>query len=632
MILSVNDLSMAFGEETLFEHLSFRVESRDKIGIIGANGCGKTTLFRLILGTATPESGGIVRESGLEIGYVQQYACRDSNRSAYEETLSVFHDVMQIEGELQTLAKRLETSCDASLIAAHETLHEKFLAMDGLTYRSRTASALAGLGFSAEEQALPVSALSGGQRSKIELARLLLSAPALLLLDEPTNHLDIDAVAWLEDYLASYKGAAMIISHDRYFLDRVTTRTFSIENKKLYCVNGNYSKYRAVRDEIMESERHAYENTMREVHRIEGIIEQQRRWNREKNIKTAESKEKQIERLTKDLETPPPPAPPIHPTFPIRFPSGNDCLFVKNAAVSFDGRPLFTGVDLDIKRGERVFLVGPNGCGKTTLMNYLLTNPAVRFGTGVTKGYFDQHGTGVDGKKTPLTDLADAFPLMGDTALRSALAAYHFTGEDVFKRIETMSGGERARVLLCKLGLKQANFLFLDEPTNHLDLPTREQLEEALRTFEGTLFIISHDRYLINALATRVLELTPTGIRSFAGNYDAYLEARTPHETVKPTVKADSEQKNAYLERKKQQSRLRTLKTAVTKAETAVADAEAEIARLETALAEPETATDYQKLAELTAALETAQKTLETAMEEWATLTEEWEHAGEEMS
>ena len=330
MILSANSLSMSFGDHLLFDDLSFSVEAGDKIGIIGPNGCGKTTLFNLVLGKIQQDKGGIVRESGLNVGYLQQHACKDSSLSAYNEALSVFAPLIKDEQELEILSRKLESQSDNELITMYEELNDKFIKNGGLTYKNRTRATLRGLGFSDDEQALPISALSGGQRSKIELCRLLLSEPDLLLLDEPTNHLDTDSVIWLEEFLSSYKGAAMIISHDRYFLDKVTSRTFSIENRRMYIVNGNYTKFREVRSLIKESERREYENTMREVERIEKIIEQQRRWNREKNIKTAESKEKQIERLTKDLKVPDPEPEVINPSFPIKYEIGNYCLLVKN--------------------------------------------------------------------------------------------------------------------------------------------------------------------------------------------------------------------------------------------------------------------------------------------------------------
>lgn len=631
MILSVSELGMAFGENRLFDGVSFSVEARDRIGLIGANGCGKTTLFRLILGELLPESGGVVRASGLSVGYAQQYACRDSDRTAYEETLSVFEELIALERELAALAKQLESSDDPALIARHEELHERFLAGDGLTYRARTASALAGLGFTPAEQELPVRSLSGGQRSKIELARLLLANPALLLLDEPTNHLDIASIGWLEDYLLGYKGAALIISHDRYFLDRVTTRTFSLENHRLFAVDGNYTKFRAVRDAALESEKNAYENTMREVHRIEDMVTELRRWNREKSIKKAESKEKQIERMTRDLEAPAEEEKPIAPHFPIAGESAAEVLSCTGASVSFDGVPLFRNADLTVRRGERVFLVGPNGCGKTTLLRYLLSDPRVRFGAGVKTGYFDQHGEGVDAEKTAFSDLRDTFPAIGDTDLRTALAAYRFRGDEVFRRIGSMSGGERARVMLCKLGLKKANFLLLDEPTNHLDLPSREALEKALGEYRGTLLIVSHDRYFINALATRVVELRADGLCSFEGDYDHYLAARSPEENSVKVQKAPSEQKEQYLRRKKDAAELRALRAEMRRNETAVAETEQTIARLREALEQEDVLTDYEKLTALSEELQNAEAALDHLMEEWERLaTALSEREGEE--
>ena len=623
MILSANSLSMSFGDHLLFDDLTFSVEAGDKIGIIGPNGCGKTTLFNLILGKIQQDKGGIVRESGLNVGYLQQHACKDSSLSAYNEALSVFAELIKDEQELETLSRRLETESSDELITRYEELNDKFIKNGGLTYKNRTRAALRGLGFSDDEQALSISALSGGQRSKIELCRLLLSEPDLLLLDEPTNHLDTDSVVWLEEFLSSYKGAAMIISHDRYFLDKVTSRTFSIENRRMYIVNGNYTKFREVRSLIKESERREYENTMREVERIEKIIEQQRRWNREKNIKTAESKEKQIERLTKDLKVPDPEPEVINPSFPIKYESGNDCLLVKNLSVSFPERTLFEGVNLDIKRGERIFLVGPNGCGKTTLIKRLISDNSVKYGVGVSIGYFDQHGEGVDHSKTAFSDIQDSYSYLDNTTVRSALASYLFKGDEVFKNIGDMSGGERARVLLCKLGLKKANFLFLDEPTNHLDLPSREALETALKDYKGTLFVISHDRYFINSLATKVLELTPQGILTYVGNYDNYINARAPKLPEIKEEKKVSENKENYIKRKKDASKLRSLKAAARRLESEIEGLESALADAENLIATDEVSSDYEKLTELTTFIEKKGIELESKMNEWATLSEE---------
>lgn len=623
MILSVNSLSMSFGDNLLFEDMSFSVEAGDKIGIIGPNGCGKTTLFNLVLGKLSQDKGGIVRESGLNVGYLQQHACKDSSLSAYDEALSVFASLIKDEQELEALSQKLEIETSDELITKYDELNDKFIKNGGLTYKNRTRAALRGLGFSDDEQALTINALSGGQRSKIELCRLLLSEPDLLLLDEPTNHLDTDSVVWLEEFLSTYKGAAMIISHDRYFLDRVTTRTFSIENRRMYIVNGNYTKFREVRNLIKESERREYENTMREVERIEKIIEQQRRWNREKNIKTAESKEKQIERLTKDLKVPDPDPEVIAPSFPIKTDSGNDCLLVKNLSQKFPERTLFEGVSLDIKRGERIFLVGPNGCGKTTLIKKLLTDNSVKFGVGVSIGYFDQHGEGVDHRKTAFLEIQDSYPYLDNTAVRSALASYLFKGDEVFKSIADMSGGERARVMLCKLGLKKANFLFLDEPTNHLDLPSREALELALKDYKGTLFVISHDRYLINALATKVLELTAEGVVTYIGNYDDYIKARAPKTAETVVEKKVSENKQNYIKRKKDASRLRSIKAAARKLENEIQSLEIALSDAETQISTDEVSSDYEKLTELTSFIEQTTIELDAKMNEWAILSEE---------
>lgn len=627
---------MAFGERLLFENVSFGVEPGDKIGLIGANGCGKTTLFNLILGKLTPESGGIVRAAGLNIGYLQQHACRDSERTAYEEALSVFSSLIEEEKRLNELSARLSEAPSDSLIAEFTQLNEKFIAGGGLTYKSRTMAALKGLGFSETECELKVGKLSGGQRSKLELCRLLISAPELMLLDEPTNHLDIASVVWLEGYLSSFKGAAMIISHDRFFLDRVTGRTFSFENGHMYSANGNYTRFKELRALEKETERREYENTMREVKRIEEIIEQQRRWNREKNIKTAESKEKQIERLTANLKKPEPEQQAISPVFQIKSESGNDCLFCEGLSKSFGEKQLYNNASLDIKRGERVFLVGANGCGKTTLMKQLLSDNRVRFGAGVMTGYFDQHGEGVSSDKSAFGELRDSFPALGDTELRSALAAYGFKGDAVFNMIGSMSGGERAKLLFCKLGLKKANLLLLDEPTNHLDLPSREALEAALSEYRGTLLVISHDRYFIKALATRIVSLTQNGLMTVEGGAEAYfdsfssVQAQAAESAAERESSPVSENKQKYLKRKADASRLRRLRADIRRIESDIAEREAEADEISRALSNTETAADYTEVVRLTELLNAVNGALDELTEQWALLSEELEESGEE--
>lgn len=624
MLIGVNGLTKSFGDNLLFDDITFSVEPNDIIGLIGSNGCGKTTLFNILTGGEPYDAGSVVRQSGISVGVLQQHACQGSRLSAYEETLTVFQKLIDMEIELNEVNLRLETSSDSELIAKQTALRERFEREGGLVFRSRTASALQGIGFSPEEQKLSVSELSGGQRSKIELCKLLLSAPDVILLDEPTNHLDIDAIEWLDGYIKSCKRAVIIISHDRYFLDRVANKIFELDNRKLYTCNGNYSKYCTVREERKEAVRRNYENTMREVDRIERIIEQQRRWNREKNIKTAESKQKMIDRMLEGLEIPDSEKENMTLSFSSLTVSGNDVLKAQNLRVAFEEKTLYENVSLNVKRGERIFIIGPNGCGKTTLLRQLVDKSATEYGVGVSVGYFDQHQRNLDLRKTVFGQLRDDYPRLSDTAIRSALALFLFKGDEVFNLIENLSGGERARVALCRLMLAHNNLLLLDEPTNHLDLESREILEEALEGFDGTLICVSHDRYLINRLATSIMYFEDGTVNVLNGNYDTYLDTRVSADEVR-TVKQNSDAKNEYLKRKQDASNLRKAKTAFKKCEQEIAQTEKDLEEVNSLLQSEDVIADYVRVAELSdRAAELEQKLLEL-MEEWEILGEKLE-------
>lgn len=620
-ILTVGGLTKTFGDRTLFENAAFSVEKGDKIGFIGANGVGKTTLFKIIIGEEPSTKGEAVRQSGLKIGYLEQHACSSENLTALAETLTVFKELQLMENELEQINCALLNSEDSTLIERQTQLTEKFQNEGGLTYFSRTEAVLTGLGFSNEEIALPVSSLSGGQRSKIGLAKLLLCKNDLILLDEPTNHLDIDSIAWLEEYLLSFSGAAIIISHDRFFLDKVTTKTMELENRKIYFTKGNFSRYLELKEERLEAERRDYENKTKEIKRIEGIIEQQKRWNREKNIKTAESKQKQIDRIAQTLVRPESETHKININFSVKSQSGATVLTVTDDRCDFDDVTLYKNAGFVIEKGERVCLIGPNGVGKSTLLKRLVSGNVGAFsrGVGVTVGYFDQFQDNLNPRFTPFDEVHNAYPLMPDTTVRNSLAAFEFKGDDVFKLNSELSGGERARVALCKLVLSGNNFLVLDEPTNHLDLYSRTALEKALQGYEGTLFIVSHDRYFINKIADKIVLLKPDETITIKGNYDDYLawcEKNAPQqaehiEVLEPIKKGKEE----YLNKKKQRSELTKIKTAVSRLEKEIAELENQSDELKNQI---ETCgTDYQKLTELTTLLEECENTLLLKMDEW---------------
>ena len=617
-----------FGELTLFSGVSFDVGERDRIGLVGANGCGKTTLFRLITGEMRPDAGEIVLPRETRIGYMEQHVCADSHRTLWDEVESVFAPLKEAERELEEINVLLEgpQAGDAALIERQHGLQERLTAEGGLYYRSRVRSALLGLGFDEAAFQQPVSSLSGGQRSKAAMARLLLSDNNLLLLDEPTNHLDIASVEWLEDYLRAWPGAFLVISHDRYFLDRVTNRTLELCGGRLYASNGGYTAHRAERERNREIEEKHYKTAMREIRHMEESIARFRQFNREKSIRAAESKEKALEKKKEQLVVPEAERESLHFGFTVQYESGNDVVRAEELAMGFPGRSLFEHVSFLIRRCQRVFLLGPNGCGKTTLFRLIMGQLSpikgdLLLGPKVTVGYYDQNQSDLSLGKTVIDEIWDRYPNLTQTQIRCALAAFLFRGEEVFRPVEQLSGGERARLLLLRLMLSQDNLLLLDEPTNHLDIESREALEEALDSYDGTLFIVSHDRYFINRLADKVLVLEPSGCREYPGGYDAYLEKRQQETAgtaeIMESAPAAPARGNDYQRRKEQESARRKAQTRVRRAEEAVTRVEGEIDRLKAQLADPETGVDYARLVELSAQLEQQEAELERCMEEW---------------
>ena len=626
-ILTASNLAVSFGEHTVFSGVSFDVGTKDKIGLIGVNGAGKTTLFRLLTKELSPSEGTLFFGKETVPGYMEQHACAESEKTMFDEMLTVYADVIEAERELDAIARRLERHAgDDALLHRQQQLLELYTRRDGATYRSRARSALLGLGFLESDFSLPCSLLSGGQRSKLSLAKLLLSGANLLLLDEPTNHLDIPSIGWLEGFIADFPGAVIVISHDRYFLDKVTGRTFEFEHGKLYTANGSYTRYMELKAERKKAEERVYSASMKEIHRIEGIIEQQKRFGRERNFKTIASKQKSIDRIERDLVVPEKELQSIRFRFEASMQSGNDVLLCTGLAKSFGDKQLFRNADLFLQRGERVFLTGENGCGKSTLLKMILGKMTrdcgkINLGVGVKIGYFDQTLAELSSDKTVLDEVWDNYKRLNEVDVRRALAAFLFKGEDVFKNMKALSGGEKARVALLKLMLSGANFLVLDEPTNHLDIHSREALESAFDTFDGTMLVVSHDRYFINRLATRVLRLTEDGIESFDGNYDTFHSAMEARKAAAAPQKKEPKQ-NDYQKRKERDSRLRKLKGQISRLDAQIDELDETAASLQAQLSDPANAAAYETILSLTKHLHETTQKQEALMEEWQRLNE----------
>lgn len=632
-ILTVNHITQSFGETTILEDVTFEMQKGERIGLVGVNGSGKTTLFKVLTGEYTPDEGSAVYSKETVLGYMEQHVCRDFQKTALEEVLTVFAPLLKMERELEDLSALLSKNPPEEelnrLIERQTALNDRFVDLGGLTCRSRARSALMGLGFTEEQLTNRVGVLSGGQKAKLQLAKMLLGGANLLLLDEPTNHLDINAVEWLEDFLKNYSGSYIVISHDRYFLDKVTSRTLELQNKRLDSFKGNYTRYLALREEKRKAQERVYESTQKEIKRIEGIIEQQRRWNQERNYVTIASKQKQIDRLEATLEKPEQDPDSIRFQFHASRRSGDDVLTAEGLSLSFDGGDaLFQNVDLEIKRGEKIFLIGPNGCGKTSLFKILLgqyrqDGGTVRIGAGVDVGYYEQSQLSLHDEKEVIDEIWDLHPTMTQTEVRNALAVFLFKGEDVFKPVGGLSGGERARVLLLKLMLSKANFLLLDEPTNHLDIGSCEALEDALSGYDGTLFIVSHDRYLINKLADKVYVLSKDGAALYHGNYDFYLEKRQQLEAAPQA--APPPKVNAYKLRKERESELRRKKSALSRLEREIEETDETLAALEARLSDPEISADYEAVTETSAQIAALHEQADALLAEWTALSEELE-------
>lgn len=633
IVLSGNDISVSFGGETLFHDVNFRLEENGRAGLVGVNGCGKTTLMHVINGRQEAETGGISKAAGIKLGCMEQYVIRDDNITLYDEVLEIFRPLIDAENELADIAVAIDTGDHSEQTLSRQMqLQERFEREGGLTYKSMTCSALAGLGFSEDDFNKPISVMSGGQKSKAQLAKLLLSGSNILLLDEPTNHLDITACEWLEKFLTEYKGAYIVISHDRYFLDKVTDTTFEMENRTLREYKGNYTRYLELKAEAREAQQRVYDRTVKEINRIEGIVEQQKRWGQEHNFITAASKQKQADRLKETLEKPEDLPEAIKFTFRAKEGGANDVLIAKGLSKSFDGTAVFTNAELDIKKNTTTFILGENGCGKTTLLKiltgeYQADSGEYKFGNNIQFGYYDQAQTDLDPSKTVIDEVWDRYPGMTQTQVRSALAQFLFKGDDVFKNVGKLSGGEKARVSLLKLMLSKANMLLLDELTNHLDIHSREALENALASYGGTLLIVSHDRYLINKLADRIVWLGKTGTVNIDGNYDRYIELKEAKAQSEQAVqvKAAEGKKNDYKERKERESTLRKLSGALKRCEQAIDEVGLKTAELAQQMSQPEIATDYEKTSALAQEIEALKEKEEALTVEWMELSEQIE-------
>ena len=640
MILNVAHLNKAFGAKEIIKDASFLVNENEKVAVVGLNGAGKTTLLKILSGEDTADSGIVTISKDAKLGYLRQINNLDSELTIIEEMYTVIKPILDMEKKMLDLSEQMKSALENELekyYSEYNTLTHNYELLDGYQARSNVNGILKGLGFNEDEFNKPISKLSGGQKTRVFLGKLLLSKPDIILLDEPTNHLDLSSIEWLEGYLLNYKGAIVIVSHDRYFLDKIVGKVIDIENGNVSTYIGNYSEFSHKKELKREADLKAYLNQQEEIKHQEEVIEKLRSYNREKSIKRAESREKlldRIERVEKPVE--------LKSDMGLRFEqteeSGMDVLRVEELSKSFGSKHLFSELNFELKRGEHVALMGDNGTGKTTILKIIngLLEPDtgdVVFGSRVQIAYYDQEHQVLNMQKTLFDEISDTFPTLSNTKIRNLLAAFLFMGDDVYKRIGDLSGGERGRVSLAKLMLSNANFLVLDDPTNHLDIMSKEILESAIRDFKGTVLYVSHDRYFINKTATRILDLRHSKLMNYIGNYDYYLEKKEDVERYAKAYSTDDEKENVAIssnksdwkQNKEEQAKLRKQKNALTKCEKSISELEEKILEIDNEFLKPENQTNALHLVEL-------QKKKETYELELSELYEKWEELAQELS
>ncbi|WP_373119976.1 ABC-F family ATP-binding cassette domain-containing protein [Ruminococcus sp. Marseille-P328] len=636
MILSCQSICKSFGEKVILQDASFHIEEREKAALIGNNGAGKTTLLRIIMEEISADSGQVVIAKDKKIGYLAQYQDIHGHHTIYEELMTTKQYILDMEDKIRSLEQEMKYVAGdklESLMNSYTRLTHQFELENGYAYKSEIVGVLKGLGFEEEDYGKQIENLSGGQKTRVALGKLLISKPDILLLDEPTNHLDMESIAWLETYLLNYPGAVFIVSHDRYFLDKVVTKIVEIEAAQMRMYEGNYSAYALKKAQLRDAQYKAYLNQQREIKHQEAVISKLRSFNREKSIKRAESRVKmldKIQRIEKPIEIDNQMRISLEP----RFISGNDVLTVEGLSKAFPGQTLFTDINFEIKRGERVALIGNNGTGKTTILkilNGIVAADTGRFALGskVQIGYYDQEHHVLHMEKTIFQEISDTYPTLTETEIRNMLAAFLFTGDDVFKLISSLSGGERGRVSLAKLMLSEANFLILDEPTNHLDIASKEILEEALNSYTGTVLYVSHDRYFINQTATRIMDLTNQAIVNYIGDYDYYLEKKEEmtriyapvQETAAQEVKENvSETKLTWQQQKEEQALKRKRENELKKVEARIEELETRDKEIDETMVLPDICTNVAECTKLSREKAAIAEELEGLYEKWEEL------------